>query len=300
MTVVARRKPITALLMSLVLPGFGQLHNGDINKAAWTFLAFAVATGPAMAVVALHLPSAWTVPALAIDLAAALSIWGWGMSDAWRTARRKPGHVCEQWQSSGVYALVLITSNLVVLPGIIEFVRAHEVQSFSIASSSMEPSLLRHDVVFADKRYNCPGCESAVSRGDIAIFTYPNNRTLIYVKRIIALPGDQVDIHDGEIRINGQSLQFSQTPDASGRLVTEGIDGHQWQARWAAGSRPADMSMRVPPGQVFVLGDNRTSSQDSRAFGTVPLRDVAGRVRQIWFSFGENGIRWPRLGMVTG
>ncbi len=57
---------------------------------------------------------------------------------------------------------------------------------------------------------------------------------------------------------------------------------------------PADFT--VPPGQVFALGDHGSAGIDSRHFGPVPLQDVVGRVRQVWFSWGEGGVRWARLG----
>jgi signal peptidase I len=56
------------------------------------------------------------------------------------------------------------------------------------------------------------------------------------------------------------------------------------------------MELEVPAGEVFVLGDNRGNSVDSRSFGTVPMEDVIGRVRQVWFSSGGTGIRWARIG----
>jgi signal peptidase I len=62
---------------------------------------------------------------------------------------------------------------------------------------------------------------------------------------------------------------------------------------------PATTSiLQFHPGQIFLLGDNRDLSTDSRQFGTVPLSDLVGNARQIWFSYGEGGVRWGRLGKV--
>jgi signal peptidase I len=297
-TTVSARRPAIAALMSFILPGFGQLYNGEANRAIWLFIAFTLLTGPGIAAVALHVPAVLMLPLLAINLGVALGIWIWGIFDAWRGARGRPDYVPAGWQLSGVYALVLIVCDFAVLPSATGYVRDRQVAAFNIASSSMEPTLLRHDMVFADKRYNCPGCAASVKRGEVAVFTYPDDRTMTYVKRIVALPGDRVHIGGTDVEVNGHSLKTGETAAGNAILVTESLDGRQWQARWPVQPGP-ELSLTVPPGHVFVLGDNRMESKDSRVFGTVPLSDVAGRVQQVWFSYGEHGIRWGRLGLTV-
>ena len=141
----------------------------------------------------------------------------------------------------------------------------------------MSPTLKSGDMIFADMSYNCPTCFKAVKRGDIAIFVYPYNRTQYFVKRIIALPGDTIRIDAGEVIINGTPSSDVYSGDQSVNM-----DEH-----------------KVAPGHVFVLGDNRTTSRDSRDFDDVPLSDVVGRPRQIWFSYGEDGGRWDRIGQAV-
>jgi signal peptidase I len=289
------RKPLLALSMSLVLPGFGQLYNGEPNRAIWFFLAYLALGLPAIVAIALYIPSALMLGALLLSTCLVVALWIYGMVDAWLRARRQPDFLPRAWQTSGLYALVLIVGALVVQPALKSYVGAHEVESFRLPSSSMEPTLLHGDVIFADKRYNCPNCKSAVQRGDVAIFTYPNDRTLYYVKRIIGLPGERVQIRGRDILVDGRSL----TIGTDRELVDEGDALRHWQVTWPAQDPSVpDVDLTVPAGEVYVLGDNRGHSIDSRRFGTVPLSDVVGRVRQVWFSRADTGIRWRRLGKV--
>jgi len=274
---------VVPLLLSLACPGLGQVHNGEIDKALWLFLAFTGLTVPGIAVIALHLPDVLMLPVLGLGLLAALGTWIWGMVDAFHRARPST-------HSVAVYLGLLVLGDLVALPAGIGWVRAHQVESFRIPSASMEPSVLRGDVLFADKRYNHPGGGAAIRRGDLGIFTYPNDRSLTYIKRIVALPGDHVQIQDRVVRLNDQALS-----DPGG--TTETVDGQTWEVRWPTDDTTT-VDLVVPPGQVYVLGDNRGESHDSRLFGTVPMGDVVGRARQIWFSKGEDGIRWGRMGRV--
>ena len=168
------KRPWLAALMSLVLPGFGQLYNGQPNRAVWLFASFAFLCAPALALIALTLPDSLVVPALALGLLLTLSLWLYAVSDAWRVAHKTKALRVEPWQASGMYLAVLVLCGLLTLPIVISYVRAHLVQAFRIPSGSMQPTLLPGDFVTADMRYNCPGCKHAVKRGDVAIFVYPD------------------------------------------------------------------------------------------------------------------------------
>jgi len=293
-----RRKPIVALLMSAVLPGFGQLYNGEVNKAIWLFVAVVFVNLPWLAFVLLAFPGASLVPMLLLTLLAMIGLWVYGMVDALRQARLRPDYVPGGWQTGGAYALVFIVCNLVTLPALTLYIRAHLVESFRIPSVSMEPSVLRGDFLTADKRYACLACKYRIEQGDVAVFANPNDRTVLFIKRIVALPGDRVQIQGTEVRVNGDLLGPAGADPAAVAVTERGRDGREWRVRWDP-TRPNfnNVDVVVPPGEVFVLGDNRSHSVDSREFGTVPMQDVVGRARQVWFSAGEGGIRWRRLGL---
>jgi len=311
-TPLTARRPWLAAAASLVLPGFGQLYNGEPNRAIWIFLVFALLCVPGVALVALYLPSGLMLPTLLLGLGATLGVWAYAIGQAWQAARRHGGGPARAWQTSGVYALVFVVCDLLALPLLSLYVRAHQVEPFRIPSSSMAPSVLPGDMIWADKRYNCPGCKQGVHRGDIAILAYPNDRSVRYIKRVIGLPGDRVRLQGRQVWVNGAALRRDASTGSDAR-ATEGIEERQWQVQWSPSSAPAvagpgmnraaappaeELELTVPDGQVFVLGDNRLNTVDSRSFGTVPLQDILGLARQVWFSSGPEGVRWGRLGQL--
>jgi len=135
--------------------------------------------------------------------------------------------------------------------------RAVVVESKTIDGSCMEPTLTTGERVFYFKP-----CYwfSGPSRGDIIVFRYPLDPTKDYIKRVIALPGETIAIHNGVVFINGKELDQSAWP------VT--IDTVRY---------PELPEQVVPPGKYFVMGDNRPESEDSRVWGFVPRQNIKGR-----------------------
>jgi signal peptidase I len=302
-----RRSAWVSALKSLVLPGLGQWHNGEVDKAAWLLSGFALCSVPGVAVVALWLPSALMLPALLLLLAATLTLWVGGVVDAWRVARRGhddwwPGRGVSigpqapvLWRQPGITLLILLLCDGVALPLLTHAVRQNAVASFRIPSASMAPVLWPGDIVFTDRRYACIGCAAPVRRGDVAVFAYPDDRTQYYVKRVIGLPGDRVRVAGAQVWVNGELVPAVDAPMPPAVALAQAV-----MPPGAARPVPADApESTVPPGHVFVLGDDRARSVDSRQFGGVPLADVVGRVRQIWWSSGPDGVRWSRLGRVV-
>lgn len=303
-----RPQPALAALKSLVLPGLGQWHNGQIERAVWFFLAFALLSVPGVAVAALWLPPAWTAPALAAGLLLTLGVWIGSIVDAWRTARRGPPPLLDPlpglaapgtpvWRMAGVTLLLILLCDVVALPLLMLAVRGYAVEPFRIPSASMAPALWPGDLVFTDKRYAHRFFGAPVRRGDVAVFAYPNDRTVLYVKRVVALPGDRVQMRGTEVLVNGVASPVPEAPQPPAAELEAAV--RPPVGREPAPSAEVALDMVVPAGHVFVLGDRRQASTDSRDFGPVPLQDVVGRVRQVWFSWGAQGVRWDRLGHVV-
>lgn len=267
------RKPLLAALMSAILPGLGQLYNGDWHKARWLILSFALLTVPAIAVVALYLPISWTFPALISGLLLLVILWLYGVTNAFShrslsTRLRAP----KNWQNGGIYLLALLVCS-VTASLLTAYIRQHLVEGMLVPSSSMEPNVMKYDLIFTDKRYNRVGAKQAVQRGDIAVFIYPNDRSTYYIKRIIGLPGDKISIKGASVSINGKPLMLQTTPVSNGLLVTETDGKTRWQTFWNNSKLQLPQTeLRVPAGQVFVMGDNRTDSNDSRFSAQSPCR----------------------------
>jgi signal peptidase I len=208
-----------------------------------------------------------------------------------------------------VYALYVVVSYVFVLAPATAAVRRDLLEAFMVPSASLSPGILPGDRILVDKTIGQPG-GAKLWRGAIVVFIYPNDRTSIFVKRVIGLPGDRIEMAGNDLRVNGQSLTRGPareplpSPFKGLRALRERADRGEYTVLWPAGeasssASPSVGSFVIPAGQLFVLGDNRGASVDSRRFGTVPVADVKGVARQVWLSASAlDGVRWGRVGKV--
>lgn len=139
------------------------------------------------------------------------------------------------------------------------FVRSFVVESFVVDGRSMEPTLINHERLFVNKfiyRFQSP------SRGDVVVFRYPRDPSRDFIKRIIGLPGETIEIRSGVVFIQGIALEESYITNLPPGSMTERI---------------------VPEGHVFVLGDNRSNSEDSRFFGYLPQVNIKGKAFMVYW-----------------
>jgi signal peptidase I len=191
------------------------------------------------------------------------------------------------------YAEAIIIAILIAV-----VVRTFVVQAFKIPSRSMVPTLLVGDHILVNKfiyGVKVPFLRKTIipitnpQRGDIVVFIYPNDRSKDYIKRVIGVSGDKIEIKNKIIFINGK--QYS---DAYGIYSDNVIYPGSMQPRDNFGP------VTVPPESLFVMGDNRDESADSRFWGFVDLKDVEGKAFIIYWSWNheETNLRWQRLGNI--
>jgi len=238
-----------------------------------------------------------------------LAIYVYSVVAAYRTAGRlREGFSPGVWNRGTVYFVLIVFGHLFVLSPLASYVKDHLVETFKVPSASMVPAILPGDQFFADKRVGHPG-GMKLRRGAIAVFLYPNERTTLFVKRIIGLPGDRIELDGTSVKVNGVEIRGEEVRDLGDPALGRLLDDHQafresagqgsYTVLWRKAGKREQRSIVVPNGQVFVLGDNRDASHDSRHFGTLPIADVTAVARQVWYSAdAQNGIRLRRSGTL--
>jgi signal peptidase I len=170
------------------------------------------------------------------------------------------------------------------------------IKMYKIPSRSMVPTLLVGDQLVVNKLIygiKIPYFRNTIipitdpQRGDIIVFIYPKDRSLDFIKRVIGIGGDTIEIKDKKIFING-------------KVFTDNTGIYTDKIIYPGSVQPRDNfgPVTVPKGSLFVLGDNRDESMDSRFWGFVDLKDVQGKAFIIYWSWNhdERKIRWQRLG----
>lgn len=178
------------------------------------------------------------------------------------------------------------------------FIRTFVVQAYKIPSGSMKPTLQIGDHILVTKfnyGIRIPFLRSTLiplgspKRGDIVVFIYPEDRSKDFIKRLIGLPGDTIEIRDKNILLNGRPWK-----DTHGVYVDSMIIPEKIQPRDNFGP------VTVPPDSLFVMGDNRDESYDSRFWKFVPMQDVLGKALIIYWSWNQEdtSVRFSRIGSI--
>ena len=208
-------------------------------------------------------------------------------------------------------------------------IRTFLFQPFSIPSGSMRPTLLEGDYLFVTKwaygysRYSLPFSPNIFSgrvfgsdpqRGDVAVFKFPPNPSLDYIKRVIGLPGDKIQVRQGVLYINDVAVPREKVGQIDNPDITEvdrPVDVYRETLPNGVSYDTLDLTANglgddtrefiVPPGHYFMMGDNRDNSTDSRfSVGFVPAENLVGRANIIFFSISDGASpleiwKWPTL-----
>jgi signal peptidase I len=268
--------PWVAALLTVLTPGLGHIYIGQARRGVTLF--FLVIIADTLLVFALMgvLARFWM---FAISLGLLLGLWLYIIIDASSRAYRMSEHPRRTYNTWQVYAGAFLLAWVITA---VPFSYATLAKSsgqlgyFRATAASMAPTLQTGEYFLADATFY-RGRQP--SRGEVAVYVHPKQPDVHYIKRIIAVEGDRIAIKGGRAVVNGVAIEEPYVnvgaPDAAFANMVE---------------------IRVPPAHVFVLGDNRANSVDSRdsvAHGPVPVTKLIGRVTDIAFSHALNRMgRW--------
>jgi signal peptidase I len=187
------------------------------------------------------------------------------------------------------------------------FVRTWVVQAFKIPTGSMEQNLLVGDHLLVNKFVFGPTATALerrllpvadIKRGDVIVFKYPEDPERDFIKRVIGLPGETIEVRHKRVYIDGRPLEEPYV-----HFLTPPTGEHQELT--SLDVRDEYGPVRVPPGHYFVMGDNRDNSQDSRYWGFLPASYVKGRALIIYWSYDPGASELDRAssglrGLVDG
>jgi signal peptidase I len=290
---------LIAAMLSLAATGLGQIYCGRIGRGLVMFLG-SLLFAPAIVVAALAPPGTTVLVGLILALLTVLGVYIFAVVDALRLARRERDHFHSMdYNRPLVYSLFILVG-LTYSAGGLYFIRSSVFGAFAIPTASEAPTLLPGDRVLVNKMtYR----RRFVRRGDEVVFRVASEPGLNWAKRVIALPGDTVEVKANEVFVNGRPLLREPAPRASlgaaataveGKLFEETNAGRRYRILFTADTAQAPdyPQAKVPDGMCFVLGDNRHNSRDSRTMGFVALGDVLGDVQYRYWPAAT----WTRFG----
>ncbi len=200
---------------------------------------------------------------------------------------------------------------------VVLILRSFVIEPFRIPSGSMMPTLLAGDFILVNKNaygIRLPAVNVKIietgspQRGDVAVFRYPKNPSIDYIKRVVGLPGDTITYYGKQLYVNGEPAKQRRlgiyTATGVGLYMTgadrriETLGNVEHEILVMKDRRSPEGEFVVPDGHYFVMGDNRDNSNDSRVWGVVPDENLVGRAFMIWMSWDsvQSRVSWERIG----
>jgi signal peptidase I len=288
-----RKKAWLAMFLSLFLfPGIGQFYNGQVVKG----IGFVVALLCVFAGEDIFYQFSLLV----------LALYFFSIKDAFDSAEKRNGS-SERFsnQGNGLLVFIMVMLFFKTMPyGPV--IKENFLKAYKIPAGSMVPTLQIGDHLLIDKRQKAV---DGLQRGDIVVFPYPENPAKNFIKRAMAFGGDKVQFINGDLYINDdivpkkliQTLPGNLPGRTSNIMVYEeqlGDKAHRIQYLRDDLATFNQGPWIVPDNEVFVLGDNRDNSQDSRVWGAAPRNTIEGKALKLYWSWdGVDGrVNWERIG----
>jgi len=288
---ISQRKPLMAILLS-ICPGLGQQYAGKLVRGIALYFSIIVVSW-IIAIAFTFVNSRAGVVLFAIPVVAFLAI----AFDAYRLAKKQDKDYRLQWFNRGwIYIAVFVLLLFTVNP-LIDILVGNTVTRASLTNTiAMEPAILKHDVLLINKiAYRLGEPE----RDDIVSISYDEETYKglskitgdHIIRRIVAIPGDKIEVNGRDVIVNGQALKESY--------------GYYDDHALPEANLMEDITFKlkvVPPDNYFVLGDNRSYSMDSRILGFIPREKIVGKVTKVYWSWNfetsKGGtIKWDRVAL---
>ncbi|MHC4526093.1 MAG: signal peptidase I [Planctomycetota bacterium] len=286
-----RRQPWTAVFLSLISPGLGHVYCGSIQIGIGIMMLFVMFS--TLWLVGIMHPKTPALP---------FSIMMWGVIslatvlvpiDAYRTARKtRYDYSLKDYNRWAVYLMLIWISGAGCI-GYAFYIKTI-VGNFRVPKNTMVPTIMARDRAFSNNiAYDYKNPEY----GDVVLFKNPKNRKSNYIKRVVALGGDTVEMSDGQLLINGMVLERELVGTKTFWMKKKQVEGEVfWETNGSAryqtffsgqesgiGEQKKDFGpVTVPQYHCFVMGDNR-HSEDSRMFGSISYGALKGRFTQIYW-----------------
>jgi signal peptidase I len=276
------RKPWIAGLLSLIQPGLGQVYNGQIAKALIVYLLPILAIPGLMLCLKGELVRIILISYAVLGLAYYIIV----TVDAVRTAKSFINSYDLKKYNKLIVYIGIYVSAAIFSTSLSSVIKSKFIHAYKLPSGTMEPTLLIGDHILIDRT---PSAREP-HRGDVIVFEFPEDPKKDFIKRVVAVGGDTVEIRNKELFVNGNA-------------AAEPYVVHKEPDMVPASVNPRDNfgPKLVPASSYFVLGDNRDRSYDSRFWGSVPNTKVKGTVKSIYWSWDREkfAVRWNRIGVAV-